>query len=276
MMENNTVVEDLAAVDNTVSGASTEDSHHDIERTTASPKPSKDEDQADDGSSAHDGTATVAALIGSICYTIGSFGFIWSSWDPEDWLIPFQFGCGVWIVGCVAFGIAIGLEAHGCRRHSTKWWQTVCTVCHSTCQLTFLVGCGLAFGGNEDEIAERVSIGNALFLAGSLALVIDVVLVYLHSPRKKEDFFVARAAAPINILVVISFVYAAVVGGYGGTTATLRAGMFGWVIGSVASGVLPTKELLSRKQNRNSNTILTDEAAADNTERTSGTQLMCR
>jgi hypothetical protein len=151
----------------------------------------------------------------------------------------------VWIGGNVAFVIAIGLEVHA-RRHLT-WWQTVCTVCHSTCQLTFLVGCGLAFGGNEDEIAKRIVIIDALFLAGSLALVIDLVLVYRHS--RKECF------APINVLVVISFVYAALVGGYVGTTAALRAGMFGWTIGSVASGVLPTKELLSRKQNRNSNIL---------------------
>ncbi len=53
-------------------------------------------------------------LAGSLFFFAGSIGFIWSTWT-SDWLRPFQYGCTIWILGCILFLPLLALLQMRCR-----------------------------------------------------------------------------------------------------------------------------------------------------------------
>ena len=98
------------------------------------------------------------------------------------------------------------------------------------CLLPYIVGCALAFG-SEDQVLRQLPSINALFLAGSACLLLDVILT-VAIDKKVPSF--------IDMVAAVAFVYAACLGGYGETVEVVRAGMFGWLVGSSVGLILPS------------------------------------
>jgi hypothetical protein len=196
-------------------------------------------------------------LLGSCCSSIGCIGFFWSVWTTGDWLPPFQYGCGIWIVACVLF-----LLPYATRRppESLSAKEQTSDLLQVGCLVLFIAGCALAFGG-EERVIRQLDATNGLFLAGSLLLLLDTAwdwcffvtseLCYCQDSSSPEN----GPGHPVPIgtplttrcaswMVSIAFVFAAVLGGYGRTITHVRAGMFGWTIGSVVSGLPPLLALV--------------------------------
>jgi hypothetical protein len=84
---------------------------------------------------------------------------------------------------------------------------------------------------------------NALFLTGSALLLVDCLMVaWSHQKcntvacRPDEDNDDDSAPFPfIGLVVAGSYVFASVLGGYGGSQGVVRVGMFGWIVGSIVS-----------------------------------------
>jgi hypothetical protein len=141
-------------------------------------------------------TATLLLnLAGSVCFCAGSIGFIWSTWTngvDDDWLRPFQYGCTIWILGCILFLLPLLLAplittlcCH-CSAHSTTSTSTsksFCCwsrseMCLCGCLVCFLVGCAFATTYSTEETVLRfLPPMNALFLAGSALLFVDSLVV---------------------------------------------------------------------------------------------------
>jgi hypothetical protein len=172
-------------------------------------------------------------FCGAACFSVGSIGFIWSSWT-EKWLLPFQCACGIWIAGCLLF-----LQPFLIRQLRPNFSCSRSDFCQSSCLLSFLVGCALAFGSEEDVLRKIGSI-NALFLAGSILLLVDVLLTLLLERDQKPGV--------MDSIIAVSFVYAACLGGYGKEDSVVRAGMFGWIVGSIASAVDPSRRLFCHSE----------------------------
>jgi hypothetical protein len=167
-------------------------------------------------------------LGGAACFSVGSIGFIWSSWT-ENWLLPLQCACGIWIAGCLLF-----LQPFVIRQLRPNCSCSRSDFCQSSCLLLFLVGCALAFGLEEDVLRKMGSI-NVLFLTGSILLLVDVLLTLLVERDQKPGV--------MDSIIAVSFVYAACLGGYGKEISVVRAGMFGWAVGSIASAVDPARRI---------------------------------
>jgi hypothetical protein len=151
------------------------------------------------------------------------------------------------------------------------------------CLVLFIAGCALAFG-SEERVLRQLDALNGLFLAGSLLLLFDtawdvwwcfycfvmrtgnnelcddchqdssssspetgtpehphpVTRIGTHTPLTLTN----NTTRCASWMVSIAFTFAAVLGGYGRTITVVRAGMFGWAIGSVVGGFPPLLSLV--------------------------------
>lgn len=126
------------------------------------------------------------------------------------------------------------------------------------CLVCFLVGC--AFGttySTEESVVRFLPPLNALFLAGSALLLVNSLVVVLSHHRTCISF---HKLVPciccqddddsehgyIGLIVASSYVFAGVLGGYGQSQGLVRAGMFGWLVGSLVGLVETIPELYQR------------------------------
>lgn len=195
-------------------------------------------------------------LSGSAAFTTGSSFFVWSSWTTsEEWLILFQIGCAVWILGCVLFLlpflVAVGPLLHLGWLERNNWNWCDCSI-RKTCQvgslIAFLVGCALAFGP-ESTVLHHLKHINWLFLVGSCLLLVERLCESLQRCNKATE----QSTKPpldqyIGWSVSLSYVVAGCFGGYGNSSNMIRVGMFGWVFGSVLGGMLPVIHLCSKSR----------------------------
>jgi hypothetical protein len=220
-------------------------------------------------------TATLLLnLAGSVCFCAGSIGFIWSTWTI-DWLRPFQYGCTIWIMGCILFLLPLlaPLKTRCCHRNAELSTSKSCCWSRSElslfgCLVCFLVGC--TFGtsySTEETVLRFLPPMNALFLAGSALLFVDslVVIFWSHRTRTCNSFHKCvvcmcchgdindddndnNDSAPgcIGLVVAGSYVFAGILGGYGNSQAVIRAGMFGWLVGSIPGLLETIPELYQR------------------------------
>ena len=246
------------------------------EITTAVNSGSPDADTPVDGG-AQDATSTVTFtatstptllfnLAGSLCFCAGSIGFIWSTWTIE-WLRPLQYGCTLWIMGSILFLIPLlaFLQTRCCHRDTNASSRTCASSCWSRseisligCLLCFVVGC--AFGtvfSTEESVVGLLPPMNGLFLAGSTLLFVDTLVVFIGSLRTLTCTSLRKLVAfcqdddnsphgCIGVVVAASYVFASALGGYGHSQGVIRAGMFGWIVGSVVSLLETIPELYKR------------------------------
>jgi hypothetical protein len=211
-------------------------------------------------------------LAGSLCFCAGSIAFIWSTWTIE-WLRPFQYGCTIWILGCILFLLPLLalLKTQCCPRNAHSPSPTTSSCCWSRselsligCLVCFLVGC--AFGttySTEESVVRFLPPMNAIFLAGSTLIFVDsLVVVGSHRTRTCTSFHKLVAciccrendgddddSAPhdcIGLVVASSYVFAGILGGYGQSQGVVQAGMFGWLVGSVVGLLETIPELYQR------------------------------
>jgi len=217
---------------------------------------------------------------------VGAIGFLWSSWDATNWLLPLQWGCGLWIVGCTLFMGSLIITRHqrlvmeqqkphvdGANRLScssfflSRW--TVSEICQLACQLLFLTGCTLVMG-TEAQVLERLPASSNIFMTGSLLLVVDGAWT-VRSLSREADTAERRAhrlaweALAWNSVVALCFVYAAILGGYGKTPSIIRAGTPGWMLGSLAAGVVPFRNLLRKRHSEKEDSCDTVETMTKET-----------
>ena len=207
---------------------------------------------------------SIVSLISAMFYTLGSLGFIWSSWDSNNWLLPCQWACGIWIWGCLFFLLAIFVDPllffvsnnnpQGGNQIDQDFRNfascpSLSQVYQSLSASSFLIGCCFAFG-SESDVIENLAIINALFLVGSLALLMDLIgnlfQMYVslkHSHGQGNRPRMTTLELVLDAVVALSFVFAAILGGYGQSDNHVRIGMPGWTIGSIASGILPTQQI---------------------------------
>jgi hypothetical protein len=209
-------------------------------------------------------------LAGSLCFVAGSFGFIWSTWTGE-WLHPYQYGCNLWVLGCILFLLPLlALLKTRCCDRTADSSSPACASYWTRAQL-FLVGCLLCFaagcalgatGWSEYSVVQFFPPINALFLAGSALLLVDSLWVAWSYQKcisfnklacclddKDDDIDVDIDSAPfpfIGLVVSGSYVFASVLGGYGQSEGVVQAGMFGWLVGSVVSLLETVPELYQR------------------------------
>jgi hypothetical protein len=218
-------------------------------------------------------------LAGSLCFCAGSIGFIWSTWTME-WLRPLQYGCTIWIMGCILFLLPLLaiLKTRCCHRNADSSTSASTSSCWSRselcligCLVCFLVGC--AFGttySTEETILRFLPPMNALFLAGSALLLEDSLVVAFWSHRTCISFRKVACkcwqddddnndddgdSAPhgcAGLVVAGSYVFAGILGGYGKSQGVIRAGMFGWLVGSVVSLVDTIPKLYQRSMSSGS------------------------
>jgi hypothetical protein len=216
-------------------------------------------------------TSTITLLFnlaGTLCFFAGSIGFIWSTWTSE-WLRPFQYGCNLWVLGCILFLLPLLalLKTRCCDRnaelcsYASSCWSRA-ELCLFGCLLCFAAGCALgATGWSEESVVRYFPPINALFLAGSALLLVDSLLVAwshkkcisfnklacCHDDDDADDVDDDSAPFPfIGLVVAGSYVFASVLGGYGQSQGVIRAGMFGWLVGSVVSLLETIPELYQR------------------------------
>jgi hypothetical protein len=203
-------------------------------------------------------------LAGSVCFTTGSIGFIWSTWTSE-WLRPFQYGCTIWILGCILFLLPLLalLKTRCC--HLPSELCSCASYCCSRTELClfgglmcFLVGCALVAFGTEESVVRYMPPMNALFLAGSALLLVDSLLVVWSHQKfisfhnlacchdDDDDDDDSANFSCVGLVVASSYVFAGILGGYGGSRGVVRAGMFGWAVGSVVGLLETIPELYQR------------------------------
>jgi hypothetical protein len=241
-------------------------------------------------------------LAGSVCFCAGSIFFIWSTWT-NDWLRPFQYGCTIWIVGCLLFLLPLLLlpappliTTLCCHRNADSTrstptsksyccsWLSRSEMCLCGCLMCFLVGC--AFGttySTEETVLRFLPPMNALFLAGSALLLADSLVVAVfafwgshHRTSTRtttgssfhklvarmccqcdnnddddddDDVDSAPGGCATGLVVGGSYVFAGILGGYGQSQAVIRAGMFGWLVGSIPGLFETIPELYHRCMN---------------------------
>jgi hypothetical protein len=209
-------------------------------------------------------------LAGSLCFIAGSVGFIMSTWTIK-WLLPLQFGCTLWCTGCILFLIPLLalLKTRCSHRNADSSSPTCASSCWSRselclvgCLLCFLVGCGFGTHFSKEETVVRFTPSmNALFLAGSALIFVDsLVVMYSHRTRICTSLHKLVACtccrdgdgddSPhgcVGLVVAGSYVFACILGGYGQSQGVIRAGMFGWIVGSVVSLLETIPELYQRR-----------------------------
>jgi hypothetical protein len=212
-------------------------------------------------------------VIGSVLFTAGGLGFVLSTTTyVQSWLLSFQFGAFVWIIGSVAYLVPLvsvlwmhcratspRQEEGGCpdgdsRRRCCGWelgqfFSAVGLLC-------FIVGCSLGFFGpegiaNEQQVVRNLPAINAAFMVGSAVLLVNPIHLLLISflpcysysktpPPDDGSESKATLASPLSSVdwwyetaVAASFTYASASGGYGLDHDTVASGMVFWVVGSV-------------------------------------------
>jgi hypothetical protein len=198
-------------------------------------------------------TTLLFNLVGSVFFFAGSIGFIWSTWTDE-WLRPYQSGSNLWVLGSICFLLPLlalwktRYYAHNgdlCSYVSSCWSRA--ELCLFGGLMCFIVGCSLgATGWSEKSVVGFLNPINALFLTGCALLLVDCLMVaWSHQKcntvacrpdEDDDDDDDDGDSAPfpfIGLVVAGSYVFASVLGGYGGSQGVVRVGMFGWIVGSI-------------------------------------------
>mmetsp|Transcript_10794 Transcript_10794/g.33269 ORF Transcript_10794/g.33269 Transcript_10794/m.33269 type:complete len:142 (+) Transcript_10794:313-738(+) len=101
--------------------------------------------------------------------------------------------------------------------------------------IAFLCGCIVSLcAGDDAGMAPLLPGVNALFIAGSTALLMDAMYAWFLRIRSSKAVSARqRILELLDVLVAIAFCVAATVGGFGNHSWLVTTGMFFWSIGSV-------------------------------------------
>jgi len=177
-------------------------------------------------------------LFAAVLFVVGSLFFVYQG-IADNWLFHYRIGCALFIIGCVAYLVAMGM-AGGLLDENLS--SRVSDMIIIAAMVLFIVGCVIAFHpGGEKEVLRRMDLMNYIFLVGSVLLFFDATKCAISS-RIADALTLGNY---LNIATTTSFVAAAILGGkfYRATPFIVEEGMVMWLVGSSFCMVGPLRVL---------------------------------
>ena len=192
-------------------------------------------------------SAAIAQLVGAGLFILGSACFVWAAW-AEDWVTPFQIGCGIWLAGSMPYlwlplrSEYLGTDSGGST--AARFAAHLSNMLQVAGMLSWVVGSGFAF---HDDLDAGLIFTKAGFLAGSACLLCDAILQAreLRSVTRDE-----RSSLLADMLAGVFYMLAGGLEGYAEDLGLMRFGSCCWLVGSLCSGVRPCLALSAGRRAR--------------------------
>jgi hypothetical protein len=176
-------------------------------------------------------------LFAAMTFVIGSFFFVYEELT-DNWLLPYRIGCISFIVGCIAYLVAVGVTGTLLDDGlSSRVSDSIIIVA----MVLFIIGCALPFHGDEEDVVKRFPLVNWLFLLGSILLFFDALKCAISS-RAADGLTLGNY---LDLGTTVCFVFGAILSGkfYKSTSMFVEEGMIFWLLGSCCCAVGPTRVL---------------------------------
>lgn len=179
-------------------------------------------------------------LLAALTFVLGSVFFVYGD-GAEDWLLQYRIGCGFYIIGCVAYLVAMSMSRDIHEGASNE----VSDFLIWTAMILFIIGCSLAFSPGVTLTGKRMAIMNWVFLIGSLILLFDAFKC-AFSAWMSEGLTLGNY---LDIVTTVFFMLAAIMGGgfycppivYKITPLVIKEGMMCWLVGSLFCLIAPAQ-----------------------------------
>lgn len=174
-------------------------------------------------------------LFGAFMFVLGSAFFVYEEIAPQ-WLLFYRIGCVIFIVGCFAYLLAL-ITCMSSSEYALS--NKISDVAVALGMTLFIVGCGLAFGGEEKFVLQHLNAMNWMFLVGSLLLFADAVKCSVTAQFMDG----VSMGNYLDIGASLCFVIGAIFAGkfYKETPFWVMEGMLFWLLGSCVCVVGPAR-----------------------------------
>ena len=181
-------------------------------------------------------------VVGAFFFMAGSPFFIYQSLTTSC-LFYYRVGTGLWIPGCVAYMIAPSSDFHeaslsGKLSDSLQIGGLLC----------YIIGCSLPFDGTEERVISWLPTINLLFLTAGILLTIDTAKTCTAACVDPASGF--TSANSYDVCIALSFLLAAILGGYGQNTTEILVGLYMWAVGSCVCLLRASQGLASYRSSK--------------------------